>query len=38
MREITAAGRSLRVPAEYLERHPEALLRDKEKQSALGII
>lgn len=28
--ELTAAARSVRVVAEYLERHPEALLRGKE--------
>ena len=32
MREFSEAARSLRVLADYLERHPEALLRGKEKQ------
>jgi paraquat-inducible protein B len=30
LREMTAAARSIRVMAEYLERHPEALLRGKQ--------
>ncbi len=30
LREMTAAARSLRVMADYLERHPEALLRGKQ--------
>jgi paraquat-inducible protein B len=29
MRELTGAARSIRVFADYLERHPEALLRGK---------
>lgn len=29
LREVTAAARSLRIMADYLERHPEALLRGK---------
>jgi paraquat-inducible protein B len=29
MRELTSAARSIRVFADYLERHPEALLRGK---------
>jgi paraquat-inducible protein B len=29
LREVSAAARSLRVLADYLERHPEALLRGK---------
>ncbi len=31
LRELTDAARSLRVLADYLERHPEALLRGKEQ-------
>jgi paraquat-inducible protein B len=31
LRELSDAARSLRVLADYLERHPEALLRGKEK-------
>jgi paraquat-inducible protein B len=27
--EITAAARSIRVMSEYLERHPEALIKGK---------
>ncbi len=30
LRELTGAARSLRVMADYLERHPEALLRGKQ--------
>ena len=30
LQEMTAAARSLRVLADYLERHPEALLKGKE--------
>jgi paraquat-inducible protein B len=30
LRELTAAARSLRVMADYLERHPEALLQGKQ--------
>ena len=29
MRELTSAARSIRLFADYLERHPEALLRGK---------
>ena len=29
LKEISAAARSLRVMAEYLERHPEALIKGK---------
>jgi paraquat-inducible protein B len=29
LRELSDAARSLRVLADYLERHPEALLRGK---------
>jgi paraquat-inducible protein B len=29
MQELTRAARSIRVFADYLERHPEALLRGK---------
>jgi len=29
LREITAAARSIRVMTEYLERHPDALLKGK---------
>jgi len=29
MRELTGAARSIRLFADYLERHPEALLRGK---------
>ena len=32
LKEITAAARSLRVMAEYLERHPDAMLRGKGTQ------
>jgi paraquat-inducible protein B len=32
MRELAEAARSLRILADYLERHPEALLRGKEAQ------
>jgi paraquat-inducible protein B len=32
LRELSDAARSLRVLADYLERHPEALLRGKEQQ------
>jgi paraquat-inducible protein B len=32
LRELSDAARSLRVLADYLERHPEALLRGKERQ------
>jgi paraquat-inducible protein B len=32
LRELSDAARSLRILADYLERHPEALLRGKEKQ------
>jgi paraquat-inducible protein B len=32
LRELSEAARSLRVLADYLERHPEALLRGKEKR------
>ncbi len=32
MRELAEAARSFRILADYLERHPEALLRGKEKQ------
>lgn len=32
LREMTDAARSLRILADYLERHPEALLRGKENQ------
>jgi len=32
LNELSDAARSLRVLADYLERHPEALLRGKEKQ------
>jgi paraquat-inducible protein B len=28
--ELAAAARSIRIMAEYLERHPEALLRGKQ--------
>ena len=31
MRELSGAARSLRQMAEYLERHPEALLKGKPK-------
>jgi paraquat-inducible protein B len=31
LRELTDAARSLRILSDYLERHPEALLRGKEK-------
>ena len=31
MRELAETARSLRILADYLERHPEALLRGKEK-------
>ena len=34
MQEIARAARSLRVLADYLERHPEALLRGKTAQDA----
>ncbi|NOR41434.1 MAG: mammalian cell entry protein, partial [Gammaproteobacteria bacterium] len=30
LQELTEAARSLRVLADYLERHPEALLKGKE--------
>ena len=29
LKELSAAARSIRVWADYLERHPEALLRGK---------
>ena len=29
LRELTAAARSFRIMADYLERHPEALIRGK---------
>jgi len=32
LRELSDAARSLRVLADYLERHPEALLRGKERE------
>jgi paraquat-inducible protein B len=32
LRELSDAARSLRVLSDYLERHPEALLRGKEQQ------
>jgi paraquat-inducible protein B len=32
IRELAEAARSLRILADYLERHPEALLRGKEAQ------
>lgn len=32
LKELSTAARSLRVMADYLERHPEALLKGKEKQ------
>ena len=32
MRELAETARSLRILADYLERHPEALLRGKEIQ------
>ena len=32
LRELADAARSLRILSDYLERHPEALLRGKEKQ------
>ena len=32
MRELTSAARSIRLFADYLERHPEALLRGKTGQ------
>lgn len=31
LRELADAARSLRILSDYLERHPEALLRGKEK-------
>lgn len=36
MQELARAARSLRVLADYLERHPEALIRGKPAQSAPG--
>jgi len=32
LQEVSAAARSIRVMAEYLERHPEALLKGKAAQ------
>jgi paraquat-inducible protein B len=32
LEELTAAVRSVRIMAEYLQRHPEALLRGKERR------
>ena len=32
LRELADAARSLRILSDYLERHPEALLRGKERQ------
>ncbi len=32
LREFADAARSLRILSDYLERHPEALLRGKEQQ------
>ncbi|MBL8540661.1 MAG: hypothetical protein JNK68_09855 [Betaproteobacteria bacterium] len=32
LQELTRAARSLRVLTDYLEQHPEALIRGKEKQ------
>ena len=33
LRELTAAARSIRVMADYLERHPEALIQGKRARS-----
>jgi len=33
LREVRSAARSLRVLADYLERHPEALLRGKQGEA-----
>ena len=32
LRELTAAARSIRVMADYLERHPEALIQGKARR------
>jgi len=36
LRELSAAARSLRLLSDYLERHPEALLRGKQKQEEVS--
>jgi paraquat-inducible protein B len=36
MNELTTAARSIRVFADYLDRHPEALLRGKTGSGAYG--
>ena len=33
LREVSRAARSMRVLADYLERHPEALLRGKKGEA-----
>ena len=33
LQEVSGAARSLRVLADYLQRHPEALLRGKEGEA-----
>ena len=38
LQEISAAARSVRVLADYLERHPEALIRGKEGEQSDGTL